>query len=207
MQADVQPTTLDAIVLPATSTNGIAESDWVALVLAVSRRDQAALQALYDGAHRLVYTLSFRMTGSRETAEEVTLDVFHEVWRRAPAYEAAGGTVVGWIMNIARSRSIDRLRFEQRKKRAGSAAVVASANDEREPHQRLHDVERGQALRQALTELSAAERQAIEVAYFSGLSYAETAQRLGQPQGTVKTRIRSGLEKLRRLLPGLEERA
>ena len=141
VQAEVHPATLDSIVQAASSrnVNVVAEYDWVALVRAVGRRDQDALQALYDGAHRLVYTLSFRMTGNRETAEEVTRDVFHEVWRRAPDYEAAGGSVVGWIMNIARSRTIDRLRYEVRKKRAGNAAVVASASDERGPGVRSDD--------------------------------------------------------------------
>ena len=72
---------------------------------------------LYERAHRVVFTFVMRITANRETAEEVTLDVFHDVWRRASRYQEADGTVLGWIMNQARSRAIDRLRFEQRKKR------------------------------------------------------------------------------------------
>ena len=72
---------------------------------------------LYERAHRAVFTFVMRITANRETAEEVTLDVFHDVWRRASRYQEADGTVLGWIMNQARSRAIDRLRFEQRKKR------------------------------------------------------------------------------------------
>lgn len=79
--------------------------------------DQFALHALYERAHRIVFTLAMRITANRETAEEVTIDVFHAVWREASRYDAANGTVLGWIMNHARSRAIDRLRFDNRKKR------------------------------------------------------------------------------------------
>jgi anti-sigma factor ChrR (cupin superfamily) len=94
-----------------------SESDWVGLVRAVGRGDQRAFQGLYDRASRLVFTLGYRITRNLETAEEVTLAVFHEVWRRALYYDPANGSVLGWIMNLARSRAIDRLRFEDRKKR------------------------------------------------------------------------------------------
>jgi len=94
----------------------VSEKDWAALVQSVASGDQRALHALYERAHRLVYTLVLRITGNRETAEELTVDVFHDVWRRAAAYDPAGGTVVGWIMNQARSRAIDRVRFDGRKK-------------------------------------------------------------------------------------------
>ena len=100
----------------------ISETGWGELVRAIGEGDQRALHSLYTRMHRIVFTLSMRITGSRETAEEVTLDVFHDVWRRASAYDPAGGSVVGWIMNQARSRAIDRVRFEQRKKRLPSDA-------------------------------------------------------------------------------------
>ena len=95
----------------------VSEAEWVALVHAVAAGEQDALLALYERANRVVFTLSMRITANRETAEEVTLDVFHDVWRRAARYQETDGTVLGWIMNQARSRAIDRLRYEQRKKR------------------------------------------------------------------------------------------
>src|SRR6202008_670434 len=95
---------------------------WAALVRAVAGGDQAALHGLYERAHRAVFALALRITRSRENAEEVTLDVFLDVWRRADAYDPANGTVLGWIMNQARSRAIDRLRFERRKKRVDPEA-------------------------------------------------------------------------------------
>ena len=179
----------------------IPETDWVGLVQSIAAGDQRALHALYERANRIVFTLAARITSNRETAEEVTLDVFHDVWRRASTYDASGGSVVGWIMNQARSRAIDRLRFEQRKKRAGHHAdspVPATAASD--PHDTFDLREQSQLLRSALTVLTPEERQAIETAYFSELTYDETAARLNQPLGTVKTRIRSGLAKLRQAL-------
>jgi RNA polymerase sigma-70 factor (ECF subfamily) len=181
----------------------VSEKDWVGLVQGIAAGDQLALHVLYERTHRIVFTLIVRIVNNRETAEEVTLDVFHDVWRRAATYNAAGGSVVGWIMNQARSRAIDRLRFEHRKKRvnngADSSLPVTSANDPRE----AFDVrEQGRLLRDALKVLTPEERQTIETAFFSEMTYHETAAELNQPLGTVKTRIRSGLEKLRRALAG-----
>ena len=175
-----------------------SEQDWVALVRSVSAGDQLALHALYERSHRPVFTLIMRITANRETAEEVTLDVFHDVWRRASSYDPANGTVLGWIMNQARSRALDRLRFDHRKKRNGAAEPDDT------PAPDSHDVlalkQQGEALRRALGVLTPDERQAIETAYFSELTYAEAAEQLSQPLGTVKTRIRSGLQKLRKAL-------
>lgn len=179
----------------------VSEEDWVRLVRSVAAGDQLALHAVYERTHRIAFTLIMRITNNRETAEELTLDVFHDVWRRASKYDAAGGTVVGWIMNQARCRAIDRLRFEQRKKRINPHAdspLPASAPSD--PHDAVDLSEQGHLLRSALSLLTPDERQVIETAFFADLPYAEVAARLNQPLGTVKTRIRSGLAKLRQAL-------
>src|SRR5215813_2457865 len=111
------PTTLGDI-LYARSTATVPEEDWMILVRSIAGGDELALHALYERAHRIVFTLIMRITANVETAEELTLDVFHDIWRRASRYDAANSTVLGWIMNQARSRAIDRLRFENRKKRS-----------------------------------------------------------------------------------------
>ncbi|MCI3951272.1 MAG: sigK [Burkholderiales bacterium] len=195
--------TLGDVLYADEAKNLVSEKDWLALVQSIAAGDQHALHALYERTHRMVFTLAVRITHNRETAEEVTLDVFHDVWRRAPAYDAANGTVVGWIMNQARSRAIDRLRLEQRKKRVNhhpdSPDAATSVDD---PHEIFERGERGTILRDALTVLTPHERQAIETAFFSELTYAEAAERLNQPLGTIKTRIRSGLVKLRDALAG-----
>lgn len=194
------PVTL-ADVLYATSKAPVLEQDWAALVQSIAAGDQGALHALYERAHRIVFTLIVRITANQETAEEITLDVFHDVWRRAAGYDAADGTVLGWIMNQARSRAIDRLRFEGRKKRRHSSDgkflddVAADARDVIELR------EQREALHAALTALTPDERLAIETTFFAGLTHAEAAMRLNQPLGTIKTRIRSGLHKLRQTLP------
>lgn len=177
------------------------EADWVGLVRSIGAGDQRALHALYAQAHRLVFTLMVRITGNRETSEELTVDVFHDVWRKAGAYDPSGGSVLGWILNQARSRAIDRVRYAHRKKRAGDAtgALVPAA---RSPEDAVAAREKAARLQEALKVLTAHERQAIETAYFSELTYAETAARLSVPVGTVKTRIRSGLGKLRGALDG-----
>src|SRR6266849_3569631 len=185
----------------------VSEKEWVALVQSIAARDQLALHSLYEQTHRIVFTLIVRITNNRETAEELTLDVFHDVWRRAPTYDPAGGSVVGWILNQARSRAIDRLRFEHRKKRSvnyeDDPLTTPVAND---PQQAYHVEEQTRllrnALRNALDVLTPEERRVIETAFFSELTYLEVAERLNQPLGTVKTRIRSGLGKLRQALAG-----
>jgi RNA polymerase sigma-70 factor (ECF subfamily) len=189
------PTTLD--VLYARSKNPVPEHDWAVLVQSIAGGDQLALHALYERAHRIVFTLVLRITANRETTEELTVDVFHDVWRRASKYDPANGTVLGWIMNQARSRAIDRLRFDGRKKRRDDGDLQPLAEAVADPRDVLELREQGAALRAALTTLTPDERLAIEATFFAGLSHAEAAARLGQPLGTVKTRIRSALHKLR----------
>jgi RNA polymerase sigma-70 factor, ECF subfamily len=197
--------TLGDLLYADTAKSRVSEKDWAGLVQGIAARDQRALQALYERSHRLVFTLILRITGNRETAEELTVDVYHDVWRRAPDYDARNGSVLGWMMNQARSRAIDRLRFEQRKKRVRQYpddSVLPAA--EPEPQEVVDLVEQGRRLRKALGVLTPAERQAIETAYFSEFTHRQVAARLNAPLGTIKTRIRSALSKLRQALAEAE---
>jgi RNA polymerase sigma-70 factor (ECF subfamily) len=155
---------------------------------------------VYERTHRLVFTLAMRISNNRESAEEITLDVFRDVWLRSAQYDPADGSVVGWIMNQARSRAIDRLRFEQRKKRVPSHSNDHEAEQLEGPADAIDARRRRSLVREALTALTPDERKAIETAFFSELTYSETAARLNQPLGTVKTRVRSALAKLRKAL-------
>lgn len=199
--------TLGDLLYANRSGTPIPEHDWVRLVKAIAAGDQQALHALYLRTHRIVFTLVMRICGSREMAEELTLDVFHDVWRRSGQYDPEGGSVVGWIVMQARSRAIDRVRFEQRKKRVGSHPVADHGDEQVEvtgpesgPESVIEARQRRQMLEAALTALTPDERQTIETAFFSELTYPETAVRLDQPLGTVKTRVRSALAKLRNAL-------
>jgi RNA polymerase sigma-70 factor, ECF subfamily len=201
------PSRLGDLLYGVAADTPVSETEWVGLVGAIAKGDQEALRILYERMHRLVFTLAVRITHNRETAEEVVLDVFHDVWRRAGTYDVRGGTVVGWIMNQARSRAIDRVRFEQRKKRVPgdrgrSSAAAGEGGAGPVPGDELDLREQAQRLQQALSNLTPHERQAIETAFFAELTYPEVAARLNQPLGTVKTRIRSALSKLREALTG-----
>ena len=178
-----------------------SEQEWVRLVRSIASGDQLALHSIYEQTHRIVFTLIARITNNRETAEELTVDVFHDVWRRASTYDPANGSVVGWIMNQARSRAIDRLRFEQRKKRVNNYPdSPLTAMVQGDPQQACQFEEQSRLLRNALELLRPEERQVIETAFFSEMTYEQVAAKLNQPLGTVKTRIRSALGKLRQAL-------
>jgi RNA polymerase sigma-70 factor (ECF subfamily) len=193
--------TLGDILYADKSKVRVSEDAWLQLVRAVAGGDQRALHSLYEQTYRIVFTLIVRITANQETAEEVTLDVFYDVWRKASTYDPANGSVVGWIMNQARSRAIDRLRFDQRKKRVNTYPdSMEPTTDIVDPQQACLFEEESRLLRKALEVLTPEERNAIETAFFSELTYEETARKLNQPLGTVKTRIRSGMEKLREAL-------
>jgi RNA polymerase sigma-70 factor (ECF subfamily) len=179
------------------------ESEWVELVHRIASRDQSALRDLYARTHSIVFTLALRILNDSPTAEEVTLDVYHGVWERAATYEPERGTVVGWIMNQARSRAIDRVRHESRKKRVDTGKADVGGLDEDSVASPMD--ERRERLESALEALTIDERRALETAYFDELTYAEVAERLEVPLGTIKTRIRSALAKLRTLLPHKED--
>src|SRR5216684_8896797 len=168
-QPESETKTLGDLLYANKANFSVSEKDWVRLVQAIAASDQLALHSLYEQTHRIVFTLIVRITNNRETAEELTLDVFHDVWRRAPTYDPAGGSVVGWILNQARSRAIDRLRFEHRKKRSvnyeDDPLTTPVAND---PQQAYHFEEETRllrnALRNALDVLTPEERRVIETA-------------------------------------------
>jgi RNA polymerase sigma-70 factor, ECF subfamily len=193
-----QVRTLGDVLYSGGTRNAMPEQAWIDLVKSIASGDQVALHSLYEQTHRLVFTLLVRITNNGETAEEVTVDVFHDVWRRASSYDPANGSVLGWILNQARSRAIDRLRYEQRKKRAGDDSkndTVISSNED--PQVAFQRKEQSHQLKNALSTLNHEERKAIEMAFFQELTYQEVAVTLNEPLGTVKSRIRSGLSKLR----------
>jgi RNA polymerase sigma-70 factor (ECF subfamily) len=195
------PGTLGAVLYGKGGATTVPEDEWVQLVGSIAAGDELALHALYERAHRVVFTLALRITSNRRTAEELTVDVFHDIWRSASTYEPAGGTVLGWVLNRARWRAIDRLRFESRQKRLQPADQdLHQWTAPRDSEDAIALRQQTEAVRKALAALTPHEQRAIEMAYFSGLTYGEVAERLSEPLGTVKTRIRSGLAKLREAL-------
>lgn len=177
------------------------------LIKRLADGDQSALTELYDATSRLVFGLILRVVGDRATAEEVVLDVYTQVWRQAASYDTTRGAPLAWIMTIARTRGIDRLRsgkYDLQNKESLDAIGEARSNTA-SPEETTVLSERRQLVRSALDLLSAEQREVIELAYYSGLSHSEIALRLNQPLGTVKTRTRLGMMKLRDTLrPMLE---
>jgi len=176
----------------------VCENEWVGLLRTIADGDQNALHSLFQKMHRIVFTLILRIIASPAKAEEVTIGVFHDVWRKAATYDPAHGSVVGWIMTQARCRAIDRLRFDQRKKRLNTyPQSLLPTTDMVAPQQAALFEDETHLLAIALEVLTPKERQVIETCFLSELTYEEAAAKLNQPPGTVKTRIRSGLRKLR----------
>lgn len=181
---------------PAAQMNSLRDE---ALLALVARREEAALGLIYDRYIRLVYAVALRITGDRQTAEEVVQDVFQNVWQTAASFQPDVGSCSTWLLSIARHRAIDAMRSKRERARAREQSIDSTqtfgeeSQLEREVGQRLlrDDV------RAALQNLPANQRQAIELAYYGGLTRGEIAERLGEPLGTVKTRLRLGLLKLR----------
>jgi len=183
------------------------DQDWAALIRRVADGDQSALTTLYDATSRFVFGLILRVVGDRATAEEVLLDVYTQAWRQAASYDEQRGAPLAWLMTIARTRGIDRLRsgrYERHNKEPleSMGDVTATTSS---PEEDSVIAERRRLVHSALDALSTEQREVIELAYYSGLSHSEIALRLGQPLGTVKTRTRLGMMKLREMLrPVLE---
>lgn len=176
------------------------------LLVLVARRSEPALGLLYDRYGRMAYAVALRITGDRQTADEVVQDVFQNVWQSAAGFQSSLGSVAVWMMGIARHRAIDATRSKREKNRAAESPIADGweipddMNVEHEVDRReLRDV-----VRRALDELPKNQRQTIELAYYGGLTRTEIASQLGEPIGTVKTRLRLGLLKLRDLLRTLE---
>jgi RNA polymerase sigma-70 factor (ECF subfamily) len=173
--------------------------DDFALISLIARRDETALSTLYDRYSRLVFSLALRIVGERTLAEEITADAFVNVWRAAASFAEERGRVVAWLMGITRHRAIDELR-RLNVRPEGSAvdlneAVSAVQSDSVDD---LVGVRRQRELvRTALAALPPPQREALELAYFGGLTQQEIADKTGQPLGTIKTRMRLGLQKLR----------
>ena len=192
-----------AVGFPGRSSESQAEDR--TLLQRVAARDAGGLGGLYDRHGRAVYSLALRILGDEGDAEEVTQDVFAQAWARAGQYDDARGTVAAWLLMMARTRAIDRFRARRVRPEgrvhddAGLTLQQLPATSPDAASQILA-AERGQRVRRALEALPFLQRVAIELAYFEGLSQREIAERLEQPLGTVKTRMRLGLLKLREAL-------
>jgi RNA polymerase sigma factor (sigma-70 family) len=177
-------------------------SEEAELLIRIAQKDQVALSRLYDRYARVIYGVAFKILGSAEETEEVVLDVFSQVWRTAHRYNPAQGRVDAWLFMITRSRALDRLRVIQRlaKAVAASTDAIQAHSPSITPGEDLLIRERRDRILAALAQLSEDQRNVLELAYYKGLTHVEIAAQTGASLGTVKTRIRLGLSKLRKML-------
>ena len=179
------------------------------LMIRIVRRDERALETLYDRYSKVLYASMVCIVKSRDDAEELLCEVFQQVWERAASYDPSRGAVYTWLLRMARNRAIDKIRSRAHKNRALEADVagddpgdmdVFAGTSEESPLDGLVLTERAAAVREAFAGLSADQRAALTAAYFEGLTQSQIAARDGLPLGTVKTRMRDGVIALRALL-------
>ena len=175
------------------------------LVDRVVKGDKEALSALYDRYARLVYSLAIRIVETPGVAEEVTQDVFMVLWLRGSSYKSERGPFSAWLLSITHNRSIDELRKSRRQAKLPTvdideAMIVSAGGNDSVPDAVLAQLDR-EVILKALGKLPPTQKQVIFMAYFQGLTQSEISQAMGAPLGTVKTRMRLGLQKLRELLP------
>lgn len=178
------------------------------LVLRVAGGDERALGELYDRYGATSYSLAVSVVGDSADAEEVVADAFAQVWQTAAAYNPARGSVGAWISIITRTRALDLLRSRKRRLRAlersaatdGDGLAIAISTPSEAPDREAEHSDEQRLVGRSLADLPEPQRRVIELAYFRGLSQSEIAAELDQPLGTVKTRMRSGMDKLRKTL-------
>lgn len=174
-----------------------ADSDW-SLLARVVQQDESALATLYDRYSRLVYAEAVRILRDKGAAEEILQDIFHQVWRTAEKFDRERGSLPGWLMVATRNRAISRLR-----RRAGRTEEEWSENSATLPFNLETAASQNQMLgrvKSAMSALPQGQREAIELAFFEGMTHSEISSKTGEPLGTVKTRIRSALEILRKAM-------
>ena len=178
------------------------QSAWLHYIERSAAGDQGAFAALYDASRHLVYAIALRVLREPADAEEVTLDVYMQVWRNAKEYSDRRGSVGAWLAMLARSRSIDHMRSRASRTRREEPfpEFAQFRSTDRGPDHETEISLHRRRVASALETLPPEQREVIELAFFSGLTHAELADRLRQPLGTVKTRVRQGMIKIRELL-------
>ena len=177
----------------------------IELLKAIAARDAAALALLYDRYRIILFGLLMRILNNREEAEDVLQEAFLQVWRKAADFDENRGRPFTWLVTLARSRGIDRLRTLSARERLAQAGAREVSEEVSDAASDAFKSEQRGLVTDALAQLPDEQKRPIMLAYFDGLTQSEIATRLGAPLGTVKTRMRSGLMKLRQLLAGKDE--
>ena len=176
----------------------------IELLRQIGQGDCRCFEALYDRFSRVLFSIAHRVLNNQEAAEDVLQDVFVQIWEKAALYDPSRGKPMTWAITLTRNKAIDRLRSTQRRSRLQDDLLhesqTAEQFDDKSSFDAVSSVETGELVRAAIAKLSKDQREAIELAFFSSLTQTEISERLNEPLGTVKARIRRGMLKLRELL-------
>jgi RNA polymerase sigma-70 factor (ECF subfamily) len=176
----------------------------IALLRRVAQGDRVGFEELYDRFSGVLFSTAYRVLNNQEAAEDVLQDVFVQIWEKAPLYDPARGKPMTWAVTLTRNKAIDRLRSTQRRSRLQDDVQRESETfeqfDDRSSFDALASGETSKMVREAIQKLSKDQREAIELAFFSSLTQTEISERLKEPLGTIKARIRRGMIRLRDLL-------
>lgn len=192
----VEETVKDVSEKQLSGDRGSDPSD-AALVVAVARFDQGALSVLYERHGTAVFALARRLVKSRELAEEVTQEIFMRLWNRPERFDPDRGALRSFLLADTHGRSIDMLRSELTRKDREKKEQLMDVRETADVESQVWSNVASDEVRAAVATLSEGERKAIELAYFSGLTYRQVAEALGEPEGTVKSRIRTGMKRLK----------
>lgn len=191
--------------MPNGYNNGLdIENENLLLLELIKDRDELALGKLYDNSVRLVYSLILRILKNVEDSEEVTQEVFYSIWKRSSTFDASKGKVMGWIVTIARNKALDKLRSKRHKQETQEISLVENMvsdstkwEDSDNVSQNLINKESSKSVDTAIIKLPEEEKELIELAFYQGYSHSKIAEHLDMPLGTVKTKIRRAVGRLR----------
>ncbi|MEP6732409.1 MAG: sigma-70 family RNA polymerase sigma factor [bacterium] len=198
-------------IVDINSRSGRVTTDDVTLLRRMAEGDEQALGAFYDRWNPLVHAVVVRILRQRDDVDDVVEEAFWQAWRQSARYEPSRGSVQTWLLTIARSRALDRARGNQRRREEPleneSGELVVQRAADSDASMDAEAAERRKIVLAALSELPAEQREALELGYYGGLSQSEIADRTGQPLGTIKTRMRLAMQKLKGSLLVLREEA
>ncbi|MEX1000160.1 MAG: sigma-70 family RNA polymerase sigma factor [Thermodesulfobacteriota bacterium] len=177
-----------------------AERDLAMLISKIARGCESALKKLYDNTISQVYGLAYKILSNRPDADEVALDVFKQIWNKAPDYEPSRGSPLAWLITVTRSRAIDKIRSDTKRRTTNESLLTDSIDNSPLADETSSVREKRELIDKALSELTPKQRESIELAYFKGLSQSEISEHMNEPLGTVKSWMRTGMMRLREIL-------
>ncbi len=177
-----------------------AERDLAMLISKIARGCESALKKLYDNTISQVYGLAYKILSNRPDADEVALDVFKQIWNKAPDYEPSRGSPSAWLITVTRSRAIDKIRSDTKRRTTNESLLTDSIDNTPLADETSSVREKRELIDKALSGLTPKQRESIELAYFKGLSQSEISEHMNEPLGTVKSWMRTGMIRLKEIL-------